>query len=105
MYHMISHADWSKNRTKRWQAKAEGRQSGWEIYALKPAFCKLDELLLREARDKRVLACPLFWISGANQVGKGGDVGAGERLSYPASKQKHVLGPWMANSVRRATTA
>lgn len=56
MYDVIFHADWSKNRNKRWLAKAEKRQSGWDISSLKPSPCKLDELLLREARDKRVLA-------------------------------------------------
>jgi hypothetical protein len=56
MYDVIFHADWSKNRNKRWLAKAEKRQSGWDISSLEPSPCKLDELLLREARDKRVLA-------------------------------------------------
>lgn len=56
MYDVIFHADWSKNRNKRWLAKAEKHQSGWDISSLKPSPCKLDELLLREARDKRVLA-------------------------------------------------
>ena len=56
MYDVIFHADWSKNRNKRWLAKAEKRQGGWDISSLKPSPCKLDELLLREARDKRVLA-------------------------------------------------
>jgi hypothetical protein len=56
MYDVIFHADWSKNRNKRWLAKAEKRQSGWDISSLERSPCKLDELLLREARDKRVLA-------------------------------------------------
>lgn len=56
MFDVVFHADWSINKTKRWLAKAERRQDGWEISSLEPAPCKLDELLLREARDKRVLA-------------------------------------------------
>ena len=56
MYDVIFHADWSKNRNKRWLAKAERRQSGWEISSLAIAPCKLAKQLLREANDKRVLA-------------------------------------------------
>ena len=56
MYDVIFHADWSKNRNKRWLAKAERRQSGWEIYSLAIAPCNLTAKLLEAARDKRVLA-------------------------------------------------
>jgi hypothetical protein len=56
MFDVIFHADWSISKTKRWLAKAERRQSGWEISSLVIAPCKVTELLLEEARDKRVLA-------------------------------------------------
>ena len=56
MYDIIFHADWSKKRNKRWLAKAERRQSGWEISSLAIAPCKLAKQLLEEANDKRVLA-------------------------------------------------
>jgi hypothetical protein len=56
MYDMLFHADWSKNRNKRWLAKAERRQSGWEIFSLEIAPANLADLLLEYARNKRVLA-------------------------------------------------
>ncbi|MGI9127992.1 MAG: hypothetical protein ACR2IG_07265 [Roseomonas sp.] len=56
MFDVIFHADWSISKAKRWLAKAERRQSGWAISSVVIAPCKLTELLLEEARDKRVLA-------------------------------------------------
>jgi hypothetical protein len=56
MFDVIFHADWSISKTKRWLAKAERRQSGWEISSLAIAPCLLADLLLGEARDSRVLA-------------------------------------------------
>ena len=71
MYDIIFHADWSKKRNKRWLAKAERRQSGWEISSLAIAPCKLAKQLLGEATDKRVLAgfdfpigVPAKWAHG-----------------------------------------
>lgn len=56
MYDIIFHADWSINPNKRWVAVAEMRQSGWEIFSLKIAPANLADLLLKQARNKRVLA-------------------------------------------------
>ena len=56
MYDVIFHADWSINRNKRWLAKAEKRQSGWDISSLEIAPANLADLLLEHARHKRVLA-------------------------------------------------